>query len=103
MISKALTTGLKDILPHLISSNQTAYVKKHINESGRLIYDILETASILNKTRFLLTVDIKKAFDLADHSFLLAVLRQKYGFGERFLKCIQILIKINNLALYMVA
>ena len=27
MISKALATRLKDILPHLISSNQTAYVK----------------------------------------------------------------------------
>ena len=37
-------------------------------------------------------MDIEKAFDLVDHSFLLAVL-QKYGFGERFLKWIQILIK----------
>ena len=27
MISKALATRLKDILPHLISSNQTAYIK----------------------------------------------------------------------------
>ena len=93
MISKALATRLKDILPHLISSNQTAYVKnRFISEIGRLIYDVLETASILNKKGFLVTVDIEKAFDSVDHSFLLAVL-QKYGFGERFLKWIQILIK----------
>ena len=93
MISKALATRLKDILPHLISSNQTASVKnRYISESGRLIYDVLETASILNKKRFLVTVDIEKAFDLIDHYFLLVVL-QKYGFGERFLKWIQILIK----------
>ena len=94
MISKALAMRLKDILPpHLISSNQTAYVKnRFIRESGKLIYDILETASILNKKGFLVTVDIEKAFDLVDQSFLLAVL-QKYAFGEHFLKWIQILIK----------
>ena len=65
---------------------------RYINESGRLIYDVLQTASILNKKGFLLTVDIKKAFNSVNHSFLLAVL-QKYGFGEWFLKWIQILIK----------
>ena len=52
--------------------------KRYISESGRLIYDSLETASNLNKKGFLVTVDIKKAFDFVDHSFLLAVL-QKYG------------------------
>ena len=93
MILKALATWVKDILLHLISCNQTAYVKiRYINESGRLIYDVLQTASILNKKGFLLTVDIKKAFNSVNHSFLLAVL-QKYGFGEWFLKWIQILIK----------
>ena len=65
---------------------------RYINESGRLIYDVLQTASILNKKGFLLTVDIKKAFNSVNHSFSLAVL-QKYGFGEWFLKWIQILIK----------
>ena len=65
---------------------------RYINESGRLIYDVLQTASILNKKGFLLTVDIKKAFNSVNHSFLLAVL-QKYCFGEWFLKWIQILIK----------
>ena len=37
--------------------------KRHISEIGRLIYEILETASILNTKGFLLTVDIIKAFD----------------------------------------
>ena len=65
------------------------YVKnRYISESGKL----RDTASILNKKGFIVTVDIEKAFDSVDHSFLLAVL-QKYGFGERFLKWIQILIK----------
>ena len=60
MISKTLATRFKDILPHLILSNQTAYVKnRNICESERLIYDVLETASILNKKGFLVTVDIE--------------------------------------------
>ena len=37
--------------------------KRHISEIGRLIYEILEIASILNTKGFLLTVDIIKAFD----------------------------------------
>ena len=88
MISKALATRLKDILPHLISPNQTAYLKKKfITESGRLIYDVLEIASILNGKGFLVRVEMEKAFDSVDHSFLLAIL-QKYAFGECFLKWI---------------
>ena len=35
MNSKTLATHLKDILPHLTSSNQTS-------KNGRLIYDVLK-------------------------------------------------------------
>ena len=53
MISNDLAMRLKDILPDLISSNQTAYVKnRYITETGRLTYDVFETASILNKKLF---------------------------------------------------
>ena len=42
IISKVLSTRIKGVLPYLISSNQTAYVKnRFISESGRLISDIL--------------------------------------------------------------
>ena len=52
-ISNDLAMRLKDILPDLISSNQTAYVKnRYITETGRLTYDVFETASILNKKLF---------------------------------------------------
>ena len=43
IISKVLSTRIKGVLPYLISSNQTAYVKnRFISESGRVISDILE-------------------------------------------------------------
>ena len=63
---------------------------RYVSESVRLTYDVLETASILNKKGFLVTVNIRKAFSSVDRSFFLADLK-KYGFGEHFLKWIQIL------------
>ena len=43
LISKVLAERLKNVLPSLISKNETAYVKgRFISEGGRLISDILE-------------------------------------------------------------
>ena len=42
IISKTFACRLKKVLPNLISSQQTAYVAQRcINESGRLISDLL--------------------------------------------------------------
>ena len=47
IISKVLSEKLKEVLPDLISSQQTAYVKnRHIGESGRLTSDIMEITEI---------------------------------------------------------
>ena len=43
IVSKALAKRIKDVLPSIIGSEQTAYVKnRFIGEGGRLISDILE-------------------------------------------------------------
>ena len=69
---KAISNKLKTVLPTLISSQQTAHVKnRFIGESGRLISDIIEISGCFNITGFLVTVDIEKAFDSLDHSFLI--------------------------------
>ena len=63
----------------------TAYVaKRFIGESGRIISDIFETTSILQKEGFLVTIDIEKAFDSVYQDFLLTCL-ERYGFGTKFL------------------
>ena len=47
VISQALSEKLKKVLPDLIFSQQTAYVKsRDIGESGRLISDVIEIAKI---------------------------------------------------------
>ena len=63
ILSKAISNKLKTILPTLISSQQTAYVKnRFIGESDRLISDIIEISSWFNITGFLVTMDIEKSF-----------------------------------------
>ena len=71
IIIKVLSTRIKNVLPFLISSNQTAYVKnRFIRESGRVISDILEIANTLVLEGFLITIDIEKVFDSVNHCLL---------------------------------
>ena len=69
--SKAISNKLKAVLPKLISSQQTAYVKKprFIEAVGRLISDWLKIEGLL------VTMDIENAFDSLDHNFLSSVMR----------------------------
>ena len=56
IISKVLSTRIKTVLPFLISSNQTAYVKnRFMSESGRVISDVLEIANTLALERVFLS------------------------------------------------
>ena len=62
------------------------YVKnRHISESKRLIYDVLETEYIFKKTGFIVA-DIEKAFDLVDHFFYQLFYKTGAFFGGAFSK-----------------
>ena len=92
LISKTFASRLKDVLPSLISHQQTAYVKnRNINESGRLISDILENCNNQKLNGYMVTMDIEKYFDSLDHNFLLTVL-EKVGLGNNFISWIKILL-----------
>ena len=54
-------------------------------EGGRLISDILEISSVFNLRGYIVTVDIKKAFDSLSNSFSLACIK-KIGFGHDFIR-----------------
>ena len=83
---------MKNVLPELISSNPTVYVKnRFMSESGRLISDVIEMCDILDIPGYLVTMDIKKAFDSLDHDFLLFALK-KFGFGENSIHWIKVLL-----------
>ena len=93
LISKVLTSRLKSVISSIMNENHVAYVSnRFISESGRLISDVLEITNSLNIGGILMTVDIEKAIDSINHSFLMCVLK-KFGFGNDFRKWIQILMK----------
>ena len=84
---------LKKTLPFLISADQSAYVDgRFISEGGRLISDLLEVSDTVKLDGLLATIDIQKAFDSVDHSFLISTL-ERYGFGNRFVKWVKALLK----------
>ena len=82
IISKAFAAKLKPILSSSISSNQTGCMEKRcISQCGKLISDIMEISGKENILGYLVTMDLEKAFDSLDHSFLLRALK-KFGFDE---------------------
>ena len=93
IISKALVARLKKFFPSLIYPRQTAFVNgRFINESRRLISDIIEIFNKENVSGYLMTIDFQNAFDSLNHCFLLAVL-PKYGFAEDFIDWVKMLLK----------
>ena len=93
ILSKALTKRLKEVLTCLISAQQTVYVQnRNIDESGRLISDIIEIVNIGQMEGFLVTMEVGKAFDSLDQKFLVSVLK-KFGFGQNFISWIEIILK----------
>ena len=93
LIWKVLASRLKSVISTIVNENQVAYVNsRFISESGRLISHVLEITNFLDIEGILMTVDIEKAFDSINHSFLMCVLK-KFGFGNDFRKWIQILMK----------
>ena len=92
LISKPLGNRLQDVMPNLVSENQSAYVNnRFISKSGKLISDILEITDSLQVDDLLMTIDIEKAFDSVNQ-FLTSILK-RYGFGDDFIKWIKTLLK----------
>ena len=71
LISKSRANQLQDVMPNLVSENESAYVKnRFISEGGKLISNILEITDSLQIDGLLITIDIEKAFDSVNHFFL---------------------------------
>ena len=93
LISKVLASRLKSVIPSNVNENQVAYVNnRFISESDRLIFDVLDITNSLDIEGILMAVDIEKAFDSINQSFLICVLK-KIGSDNDFRKWIQILMK----------
>ena len=80
--SKAIAKHFESILPSLIHSDQTGFVKgRYIGENIRLINDIIETTKSQNLPGILTSLDFWKAFDSLDWPFIAKTL-DYFNFGS---------------------
>ena len=79
------------------NKSRTIYPKyRFIGESVRMIFDILSVKNNMKIKSYLVKMDIEKAFNSLDHSFLISVLH-KIEFGEKFIDWIKILLHKQKL------
>ena len=86
ILSKVLATRMERVIHKLIGNEQSAYVPgRHITDAIRSVSDLLYYADQNNLNGYLVSVDMEKAFDSVDHTFLISTL-SKYGFGPNFIQ-----------------
>ena len=91
ILTKAIANRLKQTLPFLIHTDQTACIPgRTINDNLRLIQDAITYANETNKPLALISIDQLKAFDRVSHEFLFLTL-EKFGFGPDFQRWIRLL------------
>ena len=69
--AKALANRLKKVLPKLVNSDQTGFMKgRFIGENIRLIDGVINSAEVENIPGLLLFLDFEKAFDTVEWAFI---------------------------------
>ena len=64
ILLKAIANRIKNVLPDIINSNQTGYIKEsYIGETVRSIQDTMEFTDMENIPRILISIYSKKAVD----------------------------------------
>lgn len=93
ILAKVLANRLKNVLPSIIETNQAyGVIGRDIADITSSIRDVVSYVSGENKNDYVISLDFEKAFDRVEHGFLFSILEQ-FGFGENFIKWLQILYK----------
>ena len=83
-LTKVLANRLKGVLAKVISMSQNAFVEgRQIMNAMLIANEAINSILKSNRGTILCKLDIEKAYDHVDWSFLLAVL-EKMGFGEKW-------------------
>lgn len=100
IITKVIADRLALVAPKIISENQRGFIKgRQITECVGIAYEII---NMLDKRSFgghlALKIDIKKAFDTMDWSFILQVL-QSFGFNDIFYNWVKVILHSAKLSI----
>lgn len=92
LVAKVLSNRLAPTLHQLVDINQSAFIKhRSIHDNFKLVELAAKALHRQRRSSLLLKLDISKAFDSVDWTFLLQVL-QAMGFGERWREWISALV-----------
>lgn len=90
ILAKVLALRLEQVLPCVISPDQTGFVKDRRSFFGiRRLLNVLYTPS-LTDSECLLSMDAEKAFDRVEWGYLFETL-QRFGFGNTFISWVKLL------------
>ena len=88
MVTIAIATCLKKLLPDIISPYETGHIKgRFIGESTRQVYDMNYTGERKEINGLLMLIDFEKAFDSISWKFMYKV-SNHFNFSNEFIKCI---------------
>ena len=95
ILTKILANRLKNVLPHIISKEQTCSIpNRTIFNNLFQIRDIIMLTKEKNNKLYILQVDQEEAFDKIDHDFLYKIIN-KMGFSNEFIQFVKILYRNN--------
>lgn len=98
IISKVLTSRFLKILPLIISQQQTSFVcGRQILDSILMVHEFIHSLEATKHKGILLKLDLSKAYDRVDWTFLGLVL-QAFGFDHKVCKIISQLVSTPSLA-----
>ena len=92
MLAKMFAMRLEKVLPSIISSDHTGFVKKLLLFSNlHRLYNILDSPGLAPQhAEVLVSLDAEKAFDRVEWDFLFAVLK-KFELGDNFITWVKLL------------
>lgn len=90
ILARVMANRFKHVLPNIISEDQTCCILgRDISNNIANVRDVIDLVEQDNLEGYIVKIDQEKAFDRVSHVYLLEVLR-KFGFGDRFVKWIEI-------------
>ena len=86
IMSKAIATRIKNVLPNIIHHNQTGFIKdRYFGETVRSIFDIMDFTVEENIPGLMIFIDFQKAFDSLEWNFLQSC-PETFNFGPNFIR-----------------
>ena len=86
ILAKAVDNRLREVLPSLIASDQTGFIKgRKIAHNIRKSIDIIDVAKKEKIPMVILSIDMEKCFDRLEHQAILESMKY-FNFGPNFIK-----------------